>query len=121
MRICSFGEVNASIRAHYAVAAWRPALEAGLEIDADSEFPLARALREDSKRETLHMRLPQISADGVTLLVSKSPTKLLILDLNFSESELIHADGLWGLARSGTTSNLLSTKKTKNARFWTLS
>ena len=85
MRICSFGEVNASIRAHYAIAAWRPALEAGLEIDADSEFPLARALREDSKRETLHMRLPQISADGVTLLVSKSPTKLLILDLNFSE------------------------------------
>ena len=64
MRICSFGEVNASIRAHYAIAAWRPALEAGLEIDADSEFPLVRALREDSKRETLHMRLPQISADG---------------------------------------------------------
>lgn len=94
-----FDEVNASIRAHFAVAGWRPALEAGLAIDADSEFPLARALREDRKRETLFMRLPRISADGLDLLVSSAPMKLLLLDLNFSESELIHANGLWGLAR----------------------
>merc|ERR1719247_3824382 len=45
------------------------------------------------------MRLPEISADGVTLLVSSAPTKLVFLDLNFSESELIHADGLWAIAR----------------------
>jgi hypothetical protein len=93
-----FDEVNATLRGIFAAAAWGPAVRAGLAIHEGSELPLARVLKDDTKRKELHMTLKGAGEDDLALLVSSAPAALLVLELKLEESLLANVDGLRGLA-----------------------
>ncbi|CAE8724853.1 unnamed protein product [Polarella glacialis] len=56
-----FHQVDATLRGIFAVAAWRAALERGLDISEGSKLPLEVALREDVSRQELEFNLQGVA------------------------------------------------------------
>ncbi|CAE8636369.1 unnamed protein product, partial [Polarella glacialis] len=72
-------QVDTTLRGNFAVAAWRAALEQGLDTSEGSELPLEVALREDVSRRELELNLQGVAKqhDLSTLCKAVEPLKNL--------------------------------------------